>query len=113
MLCMSAVFGSYHNTPTWHLGSGGDLETTCKFRAHHIGSTIHRSRFWASTHVDSPSTAALSEIGRGGSRAACFGRENELVACMGAHFNLAFGPCLPHWSGETHLRGASGLEAHG
>ena len=53
-----------------------------------------------SIHVGSPSTAAASEIGRGASGAGCFGMENELVACVGAYFNLVFGPCLPHWCGK-------------
>jgi|SRR6267154_3882663 len=82
-----------HLPGTW--GVEAILET--KSRAHHIGSPI---TVWVSTHVGSPSTAAVSEIGRGASGAACFGGENELVACMGAYFNLVFGPCLPHWSGK-------------
>ena len=54
-----------------------------------------------STHVGSPSTAAVSEIGRGASGAGFFfGMENELVAWMGAYFNLVFGrpQPFPNWS---------------
>lgn len=81
------------NTPgTW--GVEAILETNS--RAHHVGSTDHG--FGYLTHVGFPSTAAVSEIGRGASGAACFGQENELVACMGAYFNLVFGACLPHWN---------------
>ena len=41
--------------------------------------------------------------------AACFGGNNELVACMNAYFNLVFGPL----GSQTHLRGPSRLEAYG
>jgi hypothetical protein len=82
-----------HLPGTW--GVEAILET--KSRPHH---RVDRSRFWVYTHVGSPSTAAVSEIGRGASGAACFGGENELVAWMSAYFNLVSGPCLPHWSGK-------------
>ena len=92
---MFALLGSYHNTPgTW--GVEAKLETKSRAASHRVD----RSQFWVSTHVGSPSTAAVSEIGRGASGATCFGMENELVACMGAYFNLALGPCLPHWNGK-------------
>jgi hypothetical protein len=81
-----------HLPGTW----GVELIPETKSRAHHIGSTITVLGVNPYGH-GSPSTAAVSEIGRGASGAACFRRKNELVACMmGAYFNLVFGRCLPH-----------------
>lgn len=62
---MFALLGSHHNTTRLPgtLRVEAILET--KSRTHQTVSTDHG--FWASIHVGSPSTAVVSEIGRGAS----------------------------------------------